>query len=70
MAASNCQRMECQTTAGCGHRGPQGQMCWFGGWGPGETAPQGCICPPTSEQTCRNPVCPRGGGIRVTFGNT
>lgn len=24
-------------------------------------APQGCICPPTSEQTCKNPTCPRGG---------
>jgi hypothetical protein len=25
------------------------------------TAPvqQGCICPPTSEQTCENPECPR-----------
>lgn len=21
--------------------------------------PQGCICPPTSEQTCQNPTCPR-----------
>lgn len=21
--------------------------------------PQGCICPPTSEQTCQNPACPR-----------
>jgi hypothetical protein len=21
--------------------------------------PQGCICPPTSEQTCQNPRCPR-----------
>ena len=21
--------------------------------------PHGCICPPTSEQTCQNPVCPR-----------
>lgn len=20
---------------------------------------QGCICPPTSEQTCQNPLCPR-----------
>lgn len=20
---------------------------------------QGCICPPTSEQTCQNPTCPR-----------
>lgn len=23
--------------------------------------PQGCICPPRSEQTCKNPLCPRGG---------
>jgi len=23
------------------------------------TPPQGCICPPTSEQTCMNPACPR-----------
>jgi len=22
-------------------------------------APAGCICPPTSEQTCMNPLCPR-----------
>lgn len=21
--------------------------------------PMGCICPPTSEQTCMNPLCPR-----------
>lgn len=21
--------------------------------------PMGCICPPTSEQTCQNPLCPR-----------
>jgi hypothetical protein len=21
--------------------------------------PPGCICPPTSEQTCMNPLCPR-----------
>jgi hypothetical protein len=31
--------------------------------------PMGCICPPTSEKTCQNPVCPRkgikiGGGQR------
>jgi hypothetical protein len=25
----------------------------------GVTVPQGCICPPTSEQTCGNPLCPR-----------
>jgi len=24
-----------------------------------DPAPQGCICPPTSEQTCQNPTCPR-----------
>lgn len=23
--------------------------------------PPGCICPPTSEQTCQNPACPRKG---------
>lgn len=22
--------------------------------------PRGCICPPASEQTCKNPMCPRG----------
>jgi hypothetical protein len=27
------------------------------------TPMQGCICPPTSEQTCRNPMCPRGGAL-------
>ena len=21
--------------------------------------PAGCICPPTSEQTCQSPICPR-----------
>jgi len=24
-------------------------------------AQRGCICPPTSEQTCMNPACPRRG---------
>ena len=23
--------------------------------------PMGCVCPPTSEQTCLNPMCPRKG---------
>lgn len=23
------------------------------------TKPQGCICPPTSEQTCKSALCPR-----------
>lgn len=45
-----CSRPECQTSAGC--------VCnqnRTAGWPP----PMGCICPPTSEQTCRNPLCPR-----------
>lgn len=31
-------------------------------------APQGCICPPTSERTCKNTFCPRGGGqpLKIT----
>ena len=28
--------------------------------------PAGCICPPTSEQTCQNPICPRKGAIVYT----
>lgn len=24
-----CARHECQTTAGCAHRGTNGQLCWF-----------------------------------------
>jgi len=27
----------------------------------GAAPPMGCICPPTSEQTCDNPICPRRG---------
>jgi hypothetical protein len=27
--------------------------------GPTPQQPMGCICPPTSEQTCMNPLCPR-----------
>lgn len=31
---------------------------------------QGCICPPTSEQTCQNPHCPRQApkGITIASG--
>lgn len=25
--------------------------------------PMGCVCPPTSEQTCMNPLCPRQNHI-------
>lgn len=24
-----CSRLECQTSAGCAHRGPHAQMCYF-----------------------------------------
>lgn len=24
-----CDRLECQTSAGCAHRGPHGEMCYF-----------------------------------------
>lgn len=23
--------------------------------------PHGCVCPPGSNLTCQNPICPRGG---------
>ena len=26
---------------------------------PWPDTPKGCICPPTSEQTCQSPTCPR-----------
>ena len=32
-------------------------------------APQGCICPPTSERTCQAPLCPRRG-FTVTAAST
>ena len=55
----SCNRADCRiTTTGA---------CWRCGRGlplnttiPAYQAPhQGCICPPTSEQTCQNPYCPR-----------
>lgn len=33
------------------------------GWSPHQ--PMGCICPPTSEQTCQNSLCPRKGHLRA-----
>ena len=32
--------------------------------------PQGCVCPPTSEQTCQNPLCPRKGYSSALRGGT
>lgn len=36
--------------------------------------PMGCICPPTSEKTCENPMCARKGfkisaGLALTNGD-
>ena len=58
-----CQMLECQTTAGCAYRGPQGQMCWFQAVIPQPFTPQqiGCICPPGANLECQNPLCPRKG---------
>lgn len=38
--------------------------------GPAGAAPIGCICPPTAEQTCENPMCPRQNPLkRLAAGN-
>lgn len=40
------------------------------------SAPMGCICPPTSESTCQNLMCPRrgprmgGGAGLITWGGS
>ena len=64
-----CSLPECQTSAGCAHRGPQGQMCWFppvplGGQHSYPQPPilspvMGCICPGDATPYCKNPLCPR-----------
>ena len=59
MAVRNCMNANCEmTTSGwcprCDRSFTPGIMppVWW-------TLPPGCICPPTSEQTCGNPLCPR-----------
>lgn len=51
-----CTNPDCKmTTAGC-------PLC--PGLSVSAKNPQyipGCICPPTSERTCMNPICPRKG---------
>lgn len=49
-------------TERCEHGLPTGYCTLCGSRNRGSItfAPQGCICPPTSEQTCKNPTCPRG----------
>ena len=33
----------------------------FNEWAGPALVVRGCICPPASEQTCMNPLCPRKG---------
>lgn len=62
---SACTRFPCgMGTGGCWHADcerhgarPFGRPITWPVAAP--VAPVGCICPPTSEQTCGNPVCPR-----------
>ena len=56
----NIQCHDSMCRYGCKLRGEFRQP-GVGNWNPGYyQAPQvGCICPPTSEQTCGNPICPR-----------
>lgn len=46
-----CQRQECAN--GCIRKNPQNKTTWS------MLFQRGCICPPTSEQTCQNPDCGR-----------
>lgn len=34
-----CTRSECHTTAGCAHRGPRGELCWWPEQGSYEKVP-------------------------------
>jgi hypothetical protein len=56
---NTCPTYPCrQTAAGCPVCNPKPQytLPQLPTYTP---VPPGCICPPTSEQTCRNPTCPR-----------
>lgn len=46
-----CRQFNCQ----CG-TAPQP---WPPYYPPVYSYPMGCVCPPTSEKTCGNPMCPR-----------
>lgn len=50
----------CKAHAGCTCQPPN---IWWQQLPPimQQPTPMGCICPPTSEQTCQNPICPRKG---------
>lgn len=50
-ACPMCGRMASVTFTPTGPLGPAGGLT--------PSPPMGCICPPTSEKTCENPVCPR-----------
>ena len=44
---------------GCQRHPPCNQGFYAPIYPPVTVPQQGCICPPTSEQTCANPLCPR-----------
>lgn len=59
-----CGKTPCGMTTGGSCGDPNCPNVNRAGWPPMPPAPiypapVGCICPPTSEQTCGNPVCPR-----------
>lgn len=69
-----CGKYPCgQTAGGCldphcpnrvlGPLGPQPMQPMTPGLAP-LFAPVGCVCPPTSEQTCENPACPRQNPLK------
>lgn len=62
-----CSTYPCRrTAAGCPLCDPQPAPLYTIPPGPA-FHPPGCICPPTSEKTCENPICPRKG-LKVSFG--
>lgn len=52
-----CQKPDECGRYGCASRRTPGHLISISP--PMPFAPQGCICPPSSEQTCMNPTCPR-----------
>lgn len=56
-----CSLPDCQmTSAGTCHRCGLGHLTYHMPPAP-VFQPAGCICPPTSEKTCENQMCPRKG---------
>jgi hypothetical protein len=62
---SRCARIDCGWTGfGCvAFNCPQNHSHV-----PFTLQPMGCICPPTSEKTCENRICPRKDHLRADGG--